>query len=120
MKTRDKGIIIISTFSNEQSVRALARKVLDARFCACVNFTRIHSMYLWKGKTEDHGEILALFKTTHRSAERLKKAIAANHPYEVPEIVQLEMSGVSAGYLSWLASETSTNRIPQKRHNSAK
>lgn len=120
MKIRGKGIIVISTFSDEQSVRELAKKVLDAKLCACVNFTRIHSMYLWKGKTEDHEEILALFKTTRKTAEKLKKAIAAHHPYEIPEIVELEMSEVSTGYLSWLTAETSTNRVPQNRHNPAK
>ncbi|MGI0036939.1 MAG: divalent cation tolerance protein CutA [Nitrososphaera sp.] len=120
MKNRDRGTIIISTFSDEQSVRELARNVLDARLCACVNFTRINSMYLWKGKLKDHEEFIALFKTTRRSAEKLKKAIAMHHPYEVPEIVELKMSNVSAGYLLWLAAETSSNRIAQKRHNTAK
>ena len=120
MKIRDKGIIVISTFSDEQSVRLLAKKVLNARLCACVNFASINSMYLWKGRTEDHKEILALFKTTRKSAEKLKKALVAHHPYEVPEIVELEMSDVNTGYLSWLTAETSTNRVSQKRHNPAK
>jgi periplasmic divalent cation tolerance protein len=120
MKIRDEGTIVISTFSDERAARDLARKVLDAKLCACVNYAGIHSMYMWRGKMEDHEEILALFKTTRKSAEKLKKAIAKHHPYEVPEIVELKMSDVSTGYLSWLAAETSTNRISQKRHNPTK
>ena len=120
MKTRGEGTIVISTFSDERSARELAKRVLDSKLCACVNYSRIQSMYRWKGKMEDHGEIIALFKTTRKSMEKLKKAIAKHHPYEVPEIVELKMSDVSNGYLSWLAAETSTNSISQKRHNHAK
>ena len=120
MKTRGEGTIVISTFSDERSARELAKRVLDSKLCACVNYSRIQSMYRWKGKMEDHGEIIALFKTTRKSAEKLKKAIARHHPYEVPEILELEMSDVNAGYLSWLSVETSANRITQDRHNPAK
>jgi periplasmic divalent cation tolerance protein len=120
MKRAGGGVIILSTFSDEQSVRALAKLALDAKLCACVNFTKVRSLYSWKGKQEDQDEVLALFKTTRRSASKLKKVISSNHPYEVPEIVELKMSDVSPSYLSWLVAETSSDRVPQKRHNASK
>jgi periplasmic divalent cation tolerance protein len=110
----------MSTFSDENSVRTMAKMVLDERLCACVNFTTVRSLYSWKGKQEDQEEILALFKTTRRSVEKLKKMIMANHPYDVPEIIELTPSDVSGSYLSWLIAVTSSNRVAQNRHNSAK
>jgi periplasmic divalent cation tolerance protein len=120
MKRADEGVIILSTFSDERSLRALAKLALEAKLCACVNFTKVRSLYSWKGKQEDQDEILALFKTTRRSAAKLKKTISSNHPYEVPEIVEIKMSDVSPGYFSWLVAETLPDRVPQNRHDASK
>lgn len=112
------GIIILSTFPSEESIANVANKVVERRLCACVNFTRVRSIYCWRGKLEDQQEFIALFKTTPRSARKLAAEIARLHPYKVPEIVELKMGGVSNPYLSWLVD--STNGIPKKRHDAAK
>lgn len=110
--------IILSTFPSEESVAELASKVVGDRLCACVNFTKIRSIYSWRGKVEDHQEFIALFKTTAKSARKLKAEIAKLHPYKVPEIVELITDDVSKSYLSWLVE--STEGVAKKRHNAAK
>jgi periplasmic divalent cation tolerance protein len=114
------AVIILSTFPSEESAADTARKVVSGRLCACVNFVRVCSIYSWKGKLEEHQECLTLFKTTAKSSKMLKAKIAKSHPYRVPEIVELKMNDVSKPYLSWLAMESSPERIAQKRHNTAK
>jgi periplasmic divalent cation tolerance protein len=113
------GVIILSTFPSEESAAEAARYVVSAKLCACVNFTQIRSIYSWNEQIEDQHEFIALFKTTSKSAKKLKAEIARLHPYEVPEIVELKMSNVSKPYLSWLVAE-STYRITKKRHNASK
>lgn len=113
-----KGTIIVSTFPSEESVAEVASKVVARRLCACVNFTKIRSIYSWRGELEDQHEFIALFKTTAKSAGKLKVEIASLHPYEVPEIVELKISDVSKPYLAWLAK--STDGVAKKRHNPAK
>ncbi len=108
----------MSTFPSEESVADVGGKVVASRLCACVNFTKIRSIYSWRGKIEDQQEFIALFKTTAKSAKKLKAEIARLHPYEVPEIVELEMSDVTKPYLSWLVE--STDGIAKKRHDAAK
>lgn len=124
MAAKTRGVIIISTFSDSRSARDLGRKVLDLKLCACVNFVKIESMYSWKGRREEHPEYLALFKTTKSVVNRLKTAICRLHPYEVPEIVELDVRSMNAPYLSWLTFETSSSpladRVAQNRHNPAK
>lgn len=117
---KERGIILISTFSDEKSLRSLARKLLDSKLCACVNYTKIQSMYSWKGKQEEHAEYLALFKTSGAVSSELKKAIAKHHPYEVPEILELSVKDVNSSYLSWLVSETSAKSIAKNRNNPSK
>lgn len=114
-----QGVIILSTFPSEESAAEVAEKVVRDKLCACVNFTKIRSIYSWKGRLEDQEEFIALFKTTARSAKKLKAEIARLHPYEVPEIVELKMSDVSKSYLSWLLKE-STNSVAKKRHDASK
>jgi periplasmic divalent cation tolerance protein len=113
------GVIILSTFPSEELAAEIANKVVSAKLCACVNFTKIRSIYSWHGKIEDQPEFIALFKTTAKSAEKLKAEIVRLHPYEVPEIVELKMSNASKLYLSWLTTE-SIYRVAKKRHNTAK
>jgi periplasmic divalent cation tolerance protein len=112
------GTIILSTFPSEESVAGVAEKVVKGKLCACVNFTQIRSIYSWRGRVEDQKEFIALFKTTAKSAKRLKAEIARLHPYKVPEIVELKMQDVAKPYLSWLAE--STDSVPKKRHDAAK
>jgi periplasmic divalent cation tolerance protein len=113
-----RGTIILSTFPSKESVVNMANHVVHLKLCACVNFAEIRSIYSWRGKMQDQPEFIALFKTTAKSAEKLKAEIAKLHPYEVPEIVELEMKYVSKLYLSWLAE--STDGVAKNRHNSAK
>ena len=113
------GVIILSTFPSEELAADVANQVVSAKLCACVNFTKIRSIYSWQGKVEDQHEFIVLFKTTSKSAKRLKAEIVRLHPYEVPEIVELKMSSVSKPYMSWLAAE-SMYRVAKKGNNAAK
>src|SRR5919202_3956793 len=113
------GVIIISTFPSVELAAEIAIKVVRAQLCACVNFTKIRSIYSWHGKIEDQPEFIALFKATVKSAKKLKEEIIKLHPYEVPEIVELKMTDVSKPYLSWLYAE-SMYRVAKNRHNPTK
>lgn len=120
MAQKQLGVIIVSTFPNEQSAAEVAFGVVDAKLCACVNLAKVRSIYSWKGRLEDQKECLALFKTTKKSAEKLKTEIARMHPYQVPEIIELGMSDVSRSYLAWMVAESSAQGVPKKRHYAAK
>lgn len=113
-----KAVIVVSTFSTEESAAEVARKLVEKGLCACVNFTEIRSIYAWKGKVEDQPECIAFFKVAKGTAEELKEELAKIHPYDVPEIVEIKMNDVSKPYLSWLSD--SAHRVPKKRNNAAK
>lgn len=113
-----RGTIIMSTFPSEESAAGVARKVVGGGLCACVNFAQVRSIYSWRRKMEDQKEFVALFKTTARSAKKLKAEIAKLHPYEVPEIIELKMDDVSKSYFSWLVE--SAEGVPKKRNDTAK
>ena len=113
------GIVIVSTYPDKKSISRVAHIVVEKKLAACVNYTKINSVYTWKNKIHDTKEFLALFKTTTTSKQKLKETIAKTHPYEVPEIVELKMDDVSLPYVKWLE-ESTLGRKPEKRNNSSK
>ncbi len=100
------GVIVLSTFPSEELAKKVAQGLLERKLCACVNIMKVSSMYSWKGKIEDEQEFLCIFKTTSIKLRKLKEEIGKVHPYEVPEIVELEMKSASSNYLSWLVDAT--------------
>jgi len=101
-----KGAVIISTYPNKKSIQKIANKLIQARLAACVNVTKISSMYFWQGKIENADEFLAVFKTTQKNKSKLKKQIKDTHPYKVPEIAELTLKDVNKPYLQWLVDST--------------
>jgi periplasmic divalent cation tolerance protein len=96
------GIIVLSTYPDEQTASKMARKIVESKLAACVNLVTIRSFYWWKSEIEDSNECLAVFKSTSRRSKMLREAIARSHPYEVPEIVEIKMNSVSDSYLRWM------------------
>jgi len=107
-KNLSTATIIISTFANEKSLRDIAREVIvNAKLCACVNYTKVRSLYWWKNKLNDEEEFIALFKTTKEKARELRGRIEELHPYDIPEILEISIDKASKPYLDWLIGSTS-------------
>ena len=82
-------VILISTFPDKKTITKIANQLVKNKLTACVNITKISSVYSWKGKIENQSEYLALFKTTKTKLRLLKKELEKLHPYDVPEIVEI-------------------------------
>ncbi len=99
----EKGIIVLSTYPDQETASKIAKDILESKLAACVNLTSIRSIYWWNEKIEYSNECLALFKSIGKTAKNLKEAIEQSHPYEVPEVVEITMNGASNSYLQWMA-----------------
>ena len=101
-----KPIIIVSTFPDKQSITKIANQMVKKKLAACVNITKISSVYAWKGKIENQSEYLALFKTTKKTKIDLKKELKKLHPYDIPEIAEINVDSINQPYLKWLVDST--------------
>ena len=101
-----KPVVIVSTFPSKQSVTSIASKLIMKKLVACVNMTKISSVYTWKGKVENQNEYLAFFKTTKKNQSSLKKELKKLHPYDVPEIAEINVESVNQPYMKWLIDST--------------
>jgi periplasmic divalent cation tolerance protein len=101
-----KPVVIISTYPDKKSISKIARGFVKNKIVACVNISKISSIYSWKGKVEDTSEYIAIFKTTTKNKKLLKQKIKETHPYDVPEIAEIDVTSINDSYLKWLTEST--------------
>ncbi len=96
-------VIALSTVGSAEDADRLARALVERGLAACVNVVPgVVSHYRWKGALCRDEERLLVIKTRAERMGPLRAAIAELHPYELPELVVLRISGGSEAYLAWL------------------
>lgn len=77
---------------------------MAGRLAACVNVVPgVVSHYRWQGRLCRDDESLLIAKTAAAKLPALKRWVAANHPYAVPEVLALTIADGSKPYLQWLS-----------------
>lgn len=104
-----RALVVLVTCPSKAQARRLARALVTGRVAACVNILpgAVSSIYRWNGKTEQARETLLIIKTTARRFDALRRAIAALHPYQVPEIIALPITAGHPPYLAWVGRSVS-------------
>lgn len=99
--------LVICSCPSKPVATALAEKVLRARYAACVNISAPStSMYWWNDHLHADDEVLLQIKTTADQLEALFQLLQTEHPYDVPEIISLNISSGSDAYLNWIKQVT--------------
>ncbi|MCL2391576.1 MAG: divalent-cation tolerance protein CutA [Oscillospiraceae bacterium] len=102
MACRGEYLLVTTSCPDKKSAKMLARLLVDEKLAACVQIFPIESVYFWDGETCDENEVLMLIKSKSVLYERLQTAIWRNHPYKVPEIIQLPITGGLPAYMKWI------------------
>ncbi|XP_067403056.1 protein CutA isoform X2 [Emydura macquarii macquarii] len=111
------------TCPSEKVAKEIARAVVEKHLAACVNILpQITSIYQWKGKIEEDGEVLLMIKTRSSRIPALTDFVRSVHcpssplspwwepgaghrsvhPYEVAEVIALPIQQGNAPYLQWV------------------
>jgi periplasmic divalent cation tolerance protein len=99
-------IVVLTACDSEESARALARSLLEARLAACVNIVSgTMSLYWWQGAVEEAAEWILLIKSSRELFEPLRDHITREHTYHTPEAIALTIVDGSPDYLNWLERE---------------
>lgn len=96
-------LIVLTTWPDPERAQVAARALVGDRLAACANIVPgVQSIYRWEGKIESASEVLMILKTSRARYPMLETRIRALHPYEVPEIVSLQVSDGLPAYLRWI------------------
>ena len=101
-----KPVLIISTYPNKKSILKISNDLVKTKIIACVNISKIDSVYSWNGKIQNSSEYIAIFKTITKNKIKLKTVITETHPYDVPEIAEIAVTSINKSYLNWLIEST--------------
>jgi periplasmic divalent cation tolerance protein len=97
-------IVIFTTLPDTEAAERLAEQLLDHKLAGCINILpQMTSMYRWQGKLEKGREHLLMIKTQAKRREAVTEFIHRQHPYELPEIIVLPVTGGLPAYLSWIS-----------------
>lgn len=97
----------MTTAPSEEEGRRIVRALLERRIIACGNVLPPGaSIYRWKGAIEEAREAVVLMKTTASQVPALETALPSLHPYDVPELIVVPVTGGHGPYLDWLRAET--------------
>jgi periplasmic divalent cation tolerance protein len=103
----DGSIVVFVTAPDEQTAALIGRTLVEERLAACANLVGpIRSIYRWQGTVEDAAERLILIKTRASHYAALEVRVKQLHPYEVAEIIALEIKEGSPQYLDWIWEST--------------
>lgn len=96
-------IVVLTTMSSDSEAESLAEMIVSAKLAACVQILpKMRSVYVWEKTLQKEDEHLLLIKTLPEKFDELSAFITVNHPYEIPEIIAIDIEKVSPPYLEWL------------------
>jgi periplasmic divalent cation tolerance protein len=102
------ALVCFCTCPDPDTATRIADALVEARLAACVSvLPGLRSVYRWQGGIERADEVMLMIKTVRERLEPLTACVASLHPYELPELVAVEIAGGLAAYLDWVA-ESST------------
>jgi len=100
-------VICFITVDTSENAVNIASILVQEKFVACVNIlSQVRSIYWWQGKICNENEVLLIAKTRSSLFNKLKLKVKELHPYEVPEIISIEISDGLPEYLGWIHEST--------------
>ena len=98
--------IIITTYPGKESAKEIAVQLVEHKMAASVQMFPIESVYRWKGEVCEANEIVLMIRTKTGLFSEVSSFIKSNHPYELPEIIQIPIADGLPDYLCWIGENT--------------
>ena len=95
--------LVLTTCPNETVAKKIAQQLVTEKLAACVNIIpNITSIYSWQGELHCDSEVQLLIKTDEDIFARLNERINQLHPYDVVEVIALNIQQGDKHYLNWI------------------
>ena len=96
-------LIVFITAANEAEAARIAGALVEERLAGCVNvLPGCLSIYRWDGELQQDREVLMIAKSSRGAFAALEKRVVELHSYDVPEVIAVDITDISPGYLAFL------------------
>ncbi len=109
--------LVLTTYPDSRVAEQQVERIVGARLAACAHVLPLRAWYWWKGRVERAEECAVVYKTLPKRVGALFHAIEKGHPYDVPEVIELDVPRVAPDYLAYLTRELT--RDPSARMGNA-
>jgi periplasmic divalent cation tolerance protein len=99
-------VIVQTTCATKTEAKNIAKLLIDDKLAACVQLSECESFYSWNGEFCCDNETLLSIKTRKENFEKIKSKIKELHSYDVPEIIEINISNSSKKYLKFIGDNT--------------
>ncbi len=104
-------MVVVTSVGTEEQALDVAHALVRSRRAACVNIIpNVHSVYRWKGRVCDDGEMLLFVKTRAAYFEAVRETIHKVNTYELPEVLGYRVDWASPGFSAWIEKMTVGSR----------
>ena len=101
------NIIIYCNTDSLTNAEHIAEILVENKLTPTVNILPpIKSIYRLKGKVVKASEYTLIIKTQKHLYNKIKEKIEKLHPYELPEIISVNIDQASPEYISWIQQNT--------------
>jgi periplasmic divalent cation tolerance protein len=103
--------LIITTAPTQKDAKKLVDLAIEKNMAACAQIqAECLSTYRWEGQIETTTEYPIHFKTNEANKQALMNLLKQNHPYDVPEIICIQLDVVETDYANWLNTQLSAKK----------
>ena len=99
----DKPILVCTSVNDIKAARNIANELLTKKYSPCINIvSNNESIYVWNNDIETTNEYILFIKSVKSKFKNIEKLILAMHPYEIPEILAIDINHINMKYLKWV------------------
>ncbi len=93
---------VFTTVDSLDKAQQLAAVLIKRRLGACVQISRISSVYVWQEEVRNDEEFRLLVKTQKDRYPDVEAAILEAHPYDLPAVFAIDVDQAYGPYAEWV------------------
>ena len=98
---------VVVTAADAGWLAGFTRTLVEERLAACGHVVeQVRSVYRWEGEVHDEREARVALHTRRSLVPAVVARTSQLHPYEVPCVLALPVTGGNPDYLDWVRAQT--------------
>ncbi len=99
----DKPILVCTSVNDKKIATEIANHLISNKYSPCIHIiSNNESIYQWDNSIQVTNEYLLHIKSIKSKFNVIEKSIYDLHPYDIPEVVVIDITHISEKYFKWM------------------